>query len=156
MTPAHRSGLTPVHRGARLAPRSSAPRFARKLVRDICVESGLPDSVVDAAALVAGELVTISVHQVRSPLDVVVLVDADEVTVQVRDIGAMPPYGTGHGSTPRRCWAMVGRLGRSSGYRETALGREMWASFPRETVPARPVARRHRTVAKRGPLAVAG
>lgn len=161
MTPEHRSGLTPVHRGARLAPRASAPRFARKLVRDICTESGLPDSVADAAALVAGGLVTISVHQVRSPLDVVVLIAADEVTVQVSDVGTVSPDGTGTGtaSTPRRCWAMVGRLGRSSGYRPTALGREMWASFARHAVPAvpavpaAPAAARHRTVARRGPLA---
>lgn len=156
MTTARRSGLAPVHRGARLAPRSSAPRCARKIVRDICTQSGLPERVIDDAALVAGELVTISVHQVHRPLDLIVLLDRDEVTVRVRDVGTMPPDSAGPGSTPRRCWSMVGRIGRSSGYCETALGRELWASFPLAAVPTRRAALRHRTVAARGPLAAAG
>jgi anti-sigma regulatory factor (Ser/Thr protein kinase) len=80
-----------VQTSVRLPPRSSAPRVARKLVRDLCTGSGLPDNLVDDAALVIGELVTTSVRQAHMAVQVVVVVAADEVTVRVYDKGTMPP-----------------------------------------------------------------
>lgn len=161
MTTARRPRVTPVpaqpaNVGVRLAPRPVAPRIARKLVRNVCAQAGLTDRVADNAALVAGELVTISVHQTRSVLDVFVTIDAGGVTVCVRDAGAMAPDDTVRGLTTRRSWALVRRLGRSSGHRATVRGREMWAWLPREPLPLlHGVEQRHRPVGPRSTRSVA-
>ena len=123
------AGPGTVQTSVQLPPRSSAPRVARKLVRDLCTGSGLPDNLVDDAALVIGELVTTSVRQAHMAVQVVVVVAADEVTVRVYDKGTMPPAGLTDRPAAGRSWDTVRRLGTSWGYHGGAGGRAMWASF---------------------------
>lgn len=121
----------------RLSPRSSSPRITRRLVRQTCAASGLPDKLVDDAALVAGELVTTSLRQVHAPLLVDLSIVDDVVTVRVRDSGTQPPGGLGDRPAAERSWDLVRRLGTSWGYHHGPDSREMWASF---RVAQRPVA----------------
>lgn len=87
MTTSEFAAARPVQAHVRLAPRASAPRIARKLLRDACAEAGLPRDLIDDAALIIGELVTTSVRQARKAVDVLVSVAGEDVTMRIRDDG---------------------------------------------------------------------
>lgn len=110
-----------------LRPRSSAPRLARNLVRDLCSRSRLPEYLVDNAVLVTSELVTRTVMHARKAVDVVVELDEDHVTVRIHDQTVMPPLlGGDWVSGPSR--AIIERLSTSWGYHCSDTGRDIWAS----------------------------
>jgi hypothetical protein len=119
-------------RRVRLRPRASAARIARRLVRDLCAGSRLPDELIGDAMLVTRHLVTSRVKQSGMALDVVVEVDADTVTVRVQD-------GQVRTSAARRDWKgasrsqeIIARRSTSWGYYRCGSGREAWASFRAE------------------------
>lgn len=124
-----RMWLGPGQLGLRLAPSVHAPVVARRFVRAVCGTCPLPVRIVDDAVLVAGELVAASVREVHSPVDVAVLAGADVITLRLRDAATAAPDAAGTGVVARRSWGMVHRLSTAWGYRGTADGRVLWASF---------------------------
>ena len=118
----------------RLRPRASSARIARRLVRDVCAGSRLPDELVDDAMLVTGHLVTSSVKQSGSAFDLVVEVDADTVTVRVHDDLAEDRPSTARRGRKgaSRSDDIVARRSTSWGYYRCDSGRETWASFRAE------------------------
>jgi hypothetical protein len=130
----HAADRSAVSGRVRLRPRTSAARIVRRLVRDLCAGSRLPDELIGDAMLVASHLVTISVKQSGMALDVVVEVDADTVTVRVQD-----GLGEVRTSAVRRGWKgasqsqeIIARRSTSWGYYRCGSGRETWASFRAE------------------------
>jgi hypothetical protein len=133
-TSSHVTDCGTASRSVRLRPRASAARVARRLVRDLCAGSRLPDELIENAVLVAGHLVTSSVKQSGTELDVVVEVHADAVTVRVQD-----GLGYAHPSPARPGWKganrsqdIIARHSTSWGYCHRGAGRESWASFRAE------------------------
>ncbi len=127
----HATDRSAVSERVRLRPRASAARIARRLVRDVCAGSRLPDELIGDALLVTSHLVTSSVKQSGMALDVVVEVDADTVTVRVQDRQVR--------SAARRGWKgasrsqeIIARRSTSWGYYRCGSGREIWASFRAE------------------------
>lgn len=109
-----------------LRHRASAPRAARRLVRTICADAGLPTSLVDDAAVIAGELVTVSVRQSQCPVDVLVTVSDGEVRLRVHDSCTAAPDSCRHADSDRRGWDVARRLASSFGYGNGNGGRELW------------------------------
>jgi hypothetical protein len=120
------------HTSATLRPRASAPRLARRLVRDLARGSGLPDRVVDDAAFVLGELVTTSLRQVGGPTTVVIVLDATGITVRVHDDGSDETVREDHSTGAARRWDVVKRLASSWGYSGDGGRRELWATIRTE------------------------
>lgn len=114
---------------ATLRPRAHAPRTARRLVRHVCAETGLPPRLVDDATFVAGELVTQSLRQTRSPVQIQVILDAGEVTLRVHGPFTAESTPSPIGVGALRCWEIVKRLSTSYGYRSDSRGRELWAQL---------------------------
>lgn len=118
------------YRHVRLRPRRSAPRIARKLVREMCLNLRLPVRLIDDAMLVTSELVTSGARQARSALDVSVEIDKDRVTVRVEDDGASRWRGDSLGWTSHsHARDVVARLSTSWGYYRCADGRGSWAAL---------------------------
>ena len=87
--------------------------------------AGLPDGVVDDAALVLGELVTEGTRQSHGDIDVVVEVANPTITVRVRDARASRLPGKVSG--PARNSGTVRRLAASWGCARHVSGWEVWA-----------------------------
>jgi hypothetical protein len=134
VTIAHVTDRGAASRSVRLRPRASAARIARRLVRDVCADSRLPDELIDDAMLVTGHLVTSSVNQSGSAFDVVVEVDADTVTVRVQDgLGEARPSTARRGRKgASRSQDIIARRSTSWGYYRCGPTRETWASFRAE------------------------
>ena len=115
----------------RLPPRPSAPRLARRIVRDACSCSELPGRLVDDAVVVASELVTHRIRQTRQPVDVVVEVSTQGVTVRVQDQqpATVMAFDPSANSGQRRTRDLVQRLASSWGYSTSERGCEAWASL---------------------------
>jgi len=112
----------------RLRPCAVAATAARKIVRDTCSGRGLPTGLVEDAALVAGVLVTHSVHQARSRIRFLVEVDTRAVLIRVEDdSGVLPPTAGGVPGTGGYGLATVERMARGSGFVRTRTGRQGWA-----------------------------
>jgi anti-sigma regulatory factor (Ser/Thr protein kinase) len=124
---------------ATFRPRSTAPRVARRMLRELARQSQLPARVVDDAAFVLGELVTMSLDQVGSRVAVLVVLDDHEITVRVRD-GGTDARALRHDHTAGaiRRWDVVKRLAASWGYTRDGVHRELWATLrtDRELVAA--------------------
>jgi hypothetical protein len=119
-----------VSRSIRLRPRASAPRLARRLVHEVCGQVGVPDRVSDDAAQIVGELVTSSIRQARTQVDVLVLCSDAEVTLRVQDTSTQAPLMGEHGQHgAARGWDVVRRLSTTWGYCNRENGRELWASL---------------------------
>ena len=111
-----------------LEPCAAAPRAARKLLRSSCERLPFPTSVVNDAAVVLGELVSMSLqwaqHAVR------VSVDADGTVVAVRV--TTPPPAT-HTVPQAATWArslnIVQSLSTSWDYRIDESGAQMSAEI---------------------------
>lgn len=104
-----------------------APRRARRFVYELGDPAGLPDGVVDDAALVLGELVTEGTRQSHGDIDVVVEVANPTITVRVRDARASSPRLPGHVNGPARNSGTVRRLAASWGCARHVSGWEVWA-----------------------------
>lgn len=109
-----------------LRPRASAPRSARRLVRQTCAASTTPARVMDDATLLASELVTDRLKQARVPLDVVVEADPRGVTIRVSD---HEPYRGPAASGSRRTRELMHRLATTWGYGHGQHGWVAWASL---------------------------
>jgi len=83
--------------------------------------------VSDDAAQIVGELVTSSVRQSRSSVDVLVVCSVSGVTMRVHDASTNPPRMGEYGSA--RGWDVVRRLSTTWGYCNRENGREFWASL---------------------------
>jgi hypothetical protein len=120
-----------VSRSVRLHPRRSAARIARRLVRDACAGSRLPDELVDDAVRVAGELVRGSARRARLDLDLVVELDDRTLTVRVHDdLGTLTPAPSRRSRKgARRGQDLVAGLSTSWGYFRCGSASETWASF---------------------------
>jgi hypothetical protein len=118
----------------RLRANAAAPTLARQRVRWICLSHDLPDDLVRAIAFIAGELVAISVRQVRAPLELHVAFGHDAVMIRVRDLGTGKSahsrpntVGTSRGLQLIRC------IAQSSGISFIEDRREMWATVALRT-----------------------
>jgi hypothetical protein len=137
------STIQPVNRPfeshtVRLRPTSAAPRISRKLVRDMCDHSPLPAALVDDAALIVGELVTTSIKQAHTVVDVVISVGDGGVTVRVQDSAAeLPMPSRCQQPSTARSLDIVQRLSSSWGHYCAESRREFWALL-RAPVPAVP------------------
>lgn len=129
MSSAHPAATAAAHRRVSLRPRVFAHRTARRLVRDLCSESGLPATLVDDATLVTGELVRSSVRSARMPVDVSVEVVDRTVTVRVHDQETTCPTRRNAWRGAGRSREIVARFSTSWGYHQCSGGRELWASF---------------------------
>ena len=129
----------------RLRRHHIAHRVARRLVHTTCDRSWLPAGVVDAAAVLAGELVRCSAAERRAGLSVSVEVDAAGVTVRVRD-GSVDraPFGSSGSAAARRRGEVVRRLATAWGCATGAGERQVWATLRvpelHTIVPAPPLA----------------
>jgi hypothetical protein len=117
---------------ATLRPKPTAPRVARRLVRDLARGSALPERVVDNAAFVLGELVTTSLRQVGHPALVSVMLDDTQITVRVHDDGSERTVRDDRGAGANRSWEVVKRLATSWGYSDDGARRELWATIRAE------------------------
>jgi hypothetical protein len=117
---------------ATLRPKATAPRVARRLVRDLARGSALPERVVEDAAFVLGELVTTSLRQVGHATHVSVELDATQITVRVHDDGSAQTVREDHGAGATRRWEVVKRLATSWGYADDGDRRELWATIRAE------------------------
>lgn len=111
----------------RLRSTKFAPRRARRCVYALGDQAGLPDGVVDDAALVLGELVTESTRQSHGDVDVVIEVANPTITVRVRDARTSSPRLPGQVNGPARNSGTVRRLAASWGCSRHASGWEVWA-----------------------------
>jgi hypothetical protein len=127
----HATDRSAVSGRVRLRPRASAARIARRLVRDLCAGSRLPDELIGDAMLVTSHLVTSSVKQSGMALDVVVEVGADTVTVRVQDAQVRSAAGRGSKGASRS-QEIIAQRSTSWGYYRCGSGRETWASFRAE------------------------
>jgi hypothetical protein len=114
----------------RLRPRPAAPQVARTFVDKVCRRSALPRNVTDNATLIAGELVTTSVTQARTDIELSVHVCADRVMLRVHDWGDGSPLVSPDGRAGvKRTWNIVRRVAVSWGYSCGPTGRDLWASL---------------------------
>jgi hypothetical protein len=118
----------------RLRPTIAAPSLARNRARWVCDGRGLGDDLVRDVAFIAGELVAISVRQVRAPLDLDICIEQTSITIRVHDLGAGPfarsrPNGVG----TTRSMQLVQCVAQSWGVSVINDGRQMWAvlCYPR-------------------------
>lgn len=118
------------HQHITLRPGRSAPRIARKLVREMCTNSHLPVRLIDDALLVTSQLVTSGARQARSVVDVSVAIENDRVTVRVEDDGASGRRRDSLGWTSHsRAREVVARLSTSWGYYRCADAHGSWAAI---------------------------
>jgi hypothetical protein len=113
----------------RLRPGWLAPSVARRIVRQTCELEQLPPLLIDAAAMTAGELVTVSVQQARTHLDLLVVVEANAILVTVHDGFTSSPISAQNSMVrglPRSI-AVVNRLSTCWGCLRLGTGRELWA-----------------------------
>ncbi|MDP9094911.1 MAG: ATP-binding protein [Actinomycetota bacterium] len=127
--PAQHFAHGPVSRSIRLRPRASAPRLARRLVHDLCGQVGVAERVSEDAAQIVDELVTSSIRQARTQVDVYVLCSEAEVTLRVQDTSTQAPLMGERGQNAARGWDVVRRLSTTWGYCNRDNGRELWASL---------------------------
>lgn len=120
-----RSGGSPVR--LVLRPGVRAPQVARRTLRAACVD--LSPRLVDDAALIVGELVTQSIRQARSLVEVVVETGPEGVTIRVADKARTQPLSPHAPRDVVRSWNVVRRLSAASGCRCHVAGREMWAQL---------------------------
>jgi anti-sigma regulatory factor (Ser/Thr protein kinase) len=109
------------------------------MLRELARTSQLPDRVVEDAAFVLGELVTMSLDQVGSQTVVTVVLDDREITVRVHDAGTdAKPLRHDRTAGAVRRWDVVKRLAASWGYSRDGVQRELWATLrtDRELVAA--------------------
>ena len=108
-----------------LRPGPLPPRTARRLVAQVCQRADVGGRIADDAAMIAGELVNISLHQVFSVVLVLVQTTDRGVIIAVQDGGLQlpvlgPGYRRGGASSQHRCRAPTGavlglrRQGRSA------------------------------------------
>jgi len=98
------------------------------MVREICSGCGLPAGLVEDAALVTGVLVTCSVRQAHTAIQLRVEVSAGAVLVRVEDLGnVLPPPSGDHPASDGYSLDMVPRLAQRSGFVRTSTGRQGWA-----------------------------
>lgn len=134
------SSVVDANTTVRLRPSVAAPSLARNHVRWACATHQLPEHVVRDAAFVAGELVALSVRQLRAPLDFDISVGPDDVTVRIRDLGATwfgrsRPDDVGTG----RALQLVACVSQLWGVSITPAGRQMWASIALHTRSEQPI-----------------
>ena len=134
VTTAHETDRNVASGRIRLRPRASSARIARRLVRDVCAGTPLPDELIGDAMLVTSHLVASSVRLSGMALDVVVEVDGDTVTVRVQDgLGEIRPSAARRGRKgASRSREIIARRSTSWGYYRCGSGRETWASFRAE------------------------
>jgi anti-anti-sigma regulatory factor len=115
----------------RLEPTVHAPRAARELVTEACVEWGLPDTAV-AAEIIASELVTNAVRHAGTTMDIRVTLRNHQLRVSVRDrVGTMarlqtPAESDDHG----RGLLIVDAVASAWGNVPVADGKVVWATLP--------------------------
>jgi hypothetical protein len=112
-----------------LRPGPLAPRKARRLVAQVCQRADVGGRIADDAAMIAGELVNISLHQVFSVVLVLVQTTDRGVIIAVQDGGYSFPFSvrdTGAVAL-RRSTAVVHRLAQSWGCAAKEGRREIWA-----------------------------
>jgi hypothetical protein len=109
-----------------LAATAAAPGIARYRTRLAGTTAALPEELVHSAALIAGELVGISIRQSRSAVQLGITVHADCIEIQVREpASCLVPRAGGLGST--RSMELVRRLAQSWGLDRGDSGRILWA-----------------------------
>jgi D-serine deaminase-like pyridoxal phosphate-dependent protein len=74
-----------------LRPNPLTPAVARRLARELCRERRLCRAVADSVEMAAGELVSLSVQQARSPVTLTIAIDRGDIAIEVRDGGQRLP-----------------------------------------------------------------
>ncbi len=115
----------------RIRPSAAAPVMARRWVRWVCAERDLPAPIERSLAFIAGELVAMSVRQVRAPLDLGVTVEEDRVIVRVLNRSAHPPARDRAGASSSRSLQLVECVADAWGDDDTEDGHVMWAAVGR-------------------------
>jgi hypothetical protein len=139
--PSRRRKTTPWHdpdfeTSIRLRPSIAAPSLARNYARSVCAQRGLNDDFVRDVVFVAGELVAVSIRQVRAPLDLEISISQTTVTLRVRDPGAgLLARSRPDEAGTSRSLQLVQCLAQDWGVSAAEDGRQLWASlvFGRES-----------------------
>jgi anti-sigma regulatory factor (Ser/Thr protein kinase) len=123
-----------------------APAAARRAVTARLTEAGLGDHV-DTATLLVSELVTNALRHGGGPEELIVEIDADGVSIGVRDSSLQPPQeeiGEGPGavrvvggglSENGRGLLLVDLLADTWGWRPESGGKLVWFRLERDGVP---------------------
>lgn len=111
---------------ARLSATAAAPSIARYRAREVCRRERVGATQQEATAVVAGELVGISVRQARAALDLDILVQPRCVEIRIRElptIGRLRPDGL----STARSLELVRRTAQSWGIDFRGDDRVLWA-----------------------------
>jgi anti-sigma regulatory factor (Ser/Thr protein kinase) len=116
----------------RFAPKPSAPRLVRALLRNILQDWNASD-LADRAELPVTELVTNAVLHARTEVEVVVKLDPYALRIEVHDHSTSPPLrqphdldaGTGHGLK------LVAACANRWGVAPTTTGKAVWFELDR-------------------------
>ncbi len=106
--------------------------LAREWIRWVCSENELAPPIERTLAFIAGELVAMSVRQVRSPLHLSVGVDEDRIIVRVLIRTVHRPVGAqADAVSAARGFQLVECVADSCGEFDTEYGHELWAAVGR-------------------------
>lgn len=124
----HRLGRRILLRRIRLHPTVFAPRQARRFVYRLGEVAGLPERLVDDAALAIGDMVTEGVRHSGREIEVILEVVDQTMIVRARDTRVPGPSVAGAGRrAPDGVSPTVRRLAESWGSHRSRHGWEVWA-----------------------------
>jgi anti-sigma regulatory factor (Ser/Thr protein kinase) len=128
-------------REVELPPTATAPRQARRVARQACVDWSVPHDVAEDVSVVVSELVTNAVLHAGTPLVLALEHEGTTVAVAVGDGQSSTPWLADQAAKQRsggRGILLVSRLGADWGVVRTVLGKTVWVnldlpSFARES-----------------------
>lgn len=123
-----------VERRARFQPELGSPAAARAFVRSELQRRSVPEPPLETAILLTSELVSNALLHARTEVDLLLIMAASGVRVEVHDCGIGRPTGSPEppapGATTGRGLMMVDALARSWGVDGTIDGKTVWFELP--------------------------
>ncbi|SDP40998.1 Anti-sigma regulatory factor (Ser/Thr protein kinase) [Pedococcus dokdonensis] len=115
-----------------LAPDLTAPRHARRVLREWAARRGTAISDPHTVALVATELVTNAVLHARGPVGLSISIDNQNITLRVTDAGNghLRPSPGDDGAPTGRGLTIVRALAVDWGVHRRPGGKTVWARVP--------------------------
>jgi anti-sigma regulatory factor (Ser/Thr protein kinase) len=126
------AGASPEHRVLTLPPELSSVREARRFLREVLRERGVPAAATDVVVLLGSELASNAVVHARTECRVRCTVDDQRVRVEVHDGDPRRPSPQlpEPGATSGRGVALVERLSDAWGVDASPNGKCVWFEVP--------------------------